>query len=68
MTADLKLDDQQISDAYIYLLGRLLITRQQQADFDDEGLSWNALRRCAPKRLGGRACRCQQVSPSKRAP
>ncbi len=43
MTADLELDDQQISDAYIYLLGRLLITRQQQADFDDEGLSWNAL-------------------------
>ena len=25
-------------------------------------------RRCAPKRLGGPACRCQQVSPSKRAP
>ncbi|MCD9085683.1 DUF1214 domain-containing protein [Stenotrophomonas sp. SY1] len=35
--------DQDISDAYIYLLGRLLITRQQQIDFDQEGLQWNSL-------------------------
>lgn len=35
--------DQDISDAYIYLLGRLLITRQQQVDFDDEGFVWNQL-------------------------
>lgn len=34
--------DQQISDAYIYLLGRLLVLRQQQADFE-EGFKWNAL-------------------------
>lgn len=27
--------DQDISDAYIYLLGRLLVTRQQQLDFKD---------------------------------
>ncbi|KRA82856.1 DUF1214 domain-containing protein [Altererythrobacter sp. Root672] len=39
----LKLSDQQISDAYIYLLGRLLITRQQQVDFDSEGFVWNEL-------------------------
>lgn len=32
-----------ISDAYIYLLGRLLITRQQQVDFDEEGFVWNQL-------------------------
>lgn len=37
------LGDQQISDAYIYLLGRLLITRQQQVDFDSEGFVWNQL-------------------------
>lgn len=35
--------DQDISDAYIYLLGRELITRQQQVDFDDEGFVWNQL-------------------------
>jgi hypothetical protein len=34
--------DQEISDAYIYLLGRLLILRQQQADFQ-EGFKWNTL-------------------------
>lgn len=37
------LSDQDISDAYIYLLGRLLITRQQQVDFDKEGFVWNQL-------------------------
>jgi hypothetical protein len=36
------ISDSQISDAYIYLLGRLLITRQQQADFA-EGMKWNEL-------------------------
>lgn len=41
--AALALSDQDISDAYIYLLGRLLITRQQQVDFDDEGFAWNQL-------------------------
>jgi hypothetical protein len=41
--ADLTLSDQEISDAWIYLLGRLLITRQQQVDFDDEGFEWNQL-------------------------
>lgn len=35
--------DQEISDAYIYLLGRELITRQQQVDFDNEGFVWNKL-------------------------
>jgi hypothetical protein len=35
--------DQDISDAYIYLLGRLLITRQQQVDFDEKGFVWNQL-------------------------
>jgi hypothetical protein len=36
------LSDEQISDAYIYLLGRLLVLRQQQADFA-EGFKWNTL-------------------------
>jgi hypothetical protein len=34
--------EQDISDSYIYLLGRLLVTRQQQLDFQ-EGFKWNEL-------------------------
>ncbi|MNZ31832.1 hypothetical protein D3C78_491440 [compost metagenome] len=34
--------DKDISDAYIYLLGRLLVLRQQQLDFQ-EGMQWNTL-------------------------
>jgi hypothetical protein len=34
--------DQEISDAYNYLLGRLLVTRQQQLDFKD-GFKWNGI-------------------------
>jgi hypothetical protein len=37
-----RITDQDISDAYIYLLGRLLVTRQQQLDFQD-GFKWNEL-------------------------
>lgn len=36
------ISDQDISDAYIYLLGRLLILRQQQLDFK-EGFKWNQI-------------------------
>src|SRR6185436_2314911 len=36
------ISDQDVSDAYIYLLGRLLVTRQQQLDFK-EGFVWNQL-------------------------
>ena len=36
------LSDQGISDGYIYLLGRLTVTRQQQLDFQ-EGFKWNEL-------------------------
>ena len=32
--------DQEVSDAYIYLLGRLLVMRQQAIDFQ-EGFKWN---------------------------
>ncbi|WP_262297714.1 DUF1214 domain-containing protein [Microvirga sesbaniae] len=39
--------DQEISDAYLYLLGRLLVTRQQQLDFQ-EGFQWNDLRHRKP--------------------
>ncbi|GAB2596260.1 DUF1254 domain-containing protein [Ramlibacter solisilvae] len=35
--------DQEISEAYVYLLGRLLVLRQQRLDFEREGLSWNTL-------------------------
>jgi hypothetical protein len=34
--------EKEISDSYIYLLGRLLVTRQQQLDFE-EGFKWNEL-------------------------
>lgn len=37
-----QVSDEEISQAYIYLLGRLLITRQQQLDFQ-EGFKWNEL-------------------------
>ncbi|WP_026622494.1 hypothetical protein M728_005914 (plasmid) [Ensifer sp. WSM1721] len=35
------LNDEEISQAYIYLLGRLYVTRQQQLDFQD-GFQWNS--------------------------
>ncbi|MDH4873571.1 DUF1254 domain-containing protein [Pseudomonas sp. BN515] len=34
--------DQEVGDAYIYLLGRLLVLRQQQLDFQ-QGMRWNQL-------------------------
>ncbi|MGE9008127.1 DUF1214 domain-containing protein [Leptospira interrogans] len=37
-----RITDQDVSDAYIYLLGRLLVTRQQQIDFQ-EGFKWNEI-------------------------
>ena len=36
------ISETEISDSYIYLLGRLLVLRQQQLDFQ-EGFKWNAL-------------------------
>ena len=36
------LSETEISDSYIYLLGRLLVLRQQQLDFQ-EGFKWNEL-------------------------
>jgi hypothetical protein len=39
----MRLSEQAIADAYLYLLGRLLIARQQQIDFDHEGMQWNTL-------------------------
>ena len=35
--------DQDISDAYVYLLGRLLVLRQELLDFRDEGFQWNRI-------------------------
>lgn len=35
--------DQDISDAYLYLLGRLLVLRQEQLDFGKEGIKWNEI-------------------------
>lgn len=39
-TASSKLSDEEVAQAYIYLLGRLYVTRQQQLDFQ-EGFKWN---------------------------
>ena len=41
-TPTASVSDQDISDAYIYLLSRLLVLRQQQLDFK-EGFRWNEL-------------------------
>ena len=35
--------DQDITDAYLYLLGRLLVIRQEILDFRDEGFKWNEI-------------------------
>ncbi|AKM31326.1 hypothetical protein AB870_16140 [Pandoraea faecigallinarum] len=45
--ASTTLTDEQISQAYIYLLGRLLIARQEQLDFRN-GFHWNELVHRAP--------------------
>ena len=37
------ISDQDIADAYLYLLGRLLVLRQQNIDFRDEGFKWNEI-------------------------
>ncbi|MCV9966159.1 DUF1214 domain-containing protein [Pararhizobium sp. BT-229] len=37
-----QVSDEEVSQAYIYLLGRLLVTRQQQLDFQD-GFKWNEI-------------------------
>src|SRR5262245_48769008 len=38
-----KLSERDITDAYLYLLGRLLVLRQEHLDFRDEGFEWNEL-------------------------
>jgi hypothetical protein len=35
--------DQDVADAYVYLLGRLLVLRQEQVDFQKEGFRWNEM-------------------------
>ena len=35
--------DQEVADAYVYLLGRLLVLRQEQIDFQKEGFRWNEM-------------------------
>jgi hypothetical protein len=37
------ISDESISDAYLYLLGRLLVLRQMRLDFEKEGFAWNEL-------------------------
>jgi len=35
--------DQDVADDYVYLLGRLLVLRQEQIDFQKEGFRWNEM-------------------------
>jgi hypothetical protein len=42
--AVIKPDEQTIADAYVYLLGRMLVIRQEQMDLRDPGFAWNAIR------------------------
>ena len=42
--------DQDITDAYLYLLGRLFVLRQEQLDFTKEGFKWNEI---AHRTVGG---------------
>ncbi len=37
------LTDQDISEAYIYLLGRELVLKQEKLDFEKEGFKWNQI-------------------------
>jgi hypothetical protein len=37
------LSDQDISDAYVYLLGRDIILKQERLDFEKEGFQWNKM-------------------------
>lgn len=38
-----ELSDGEISDAYLYLLGRAFVLRQQRLDFEREGFQWNKI-------------------------
>ena len=35
--------EQDVNDAYVYLLGRLLVLRQEQLDFQKDGFQWNQI-------------------------
>ena len=38
------LDEQTITDAYVYLLGRALVIRQEQTDMQEEGVDFNVIK------------------------
>ena len=38
------MDEQTISDAYVYLLGRALIVRQERRDLAEAGVAYNAIK------------------------
>ncbi|MFC5593171.1 DUF1214 domain-containing protein [Lysobacter niastensis] len=41
--ASATVSDQDVTEAYLYLLGRLLVLRQEQLDFGKEGFKWNEI-------------------------
>lgn len=42
--------DKEVVDAYQYLMARILVLRQEQIDFDENGMKWNEL---AHRKVGG---------------
>lgn len=42
-TITTEITDQDIADAYVYLLGRDIVLKQQRIDFEKEGFKWNTL-------------------------
>lgn len=41
--AQASVSNEDISDAYVYLLGRLLVLRQERLDFEKDGFQWNKI-------------------------
>ncbi|MBR0693718.1 DUF1254 domain-containing protein [Bradyrhizobium lablabi] len=44
VTAAAALDEATISDAYVYLLGRAVVIRQEQADLKEKGIGYNVIK------------------------
>ena len=47
-------DPQSIADAYVYLLGRMLVIRQEHIDLDQVGADYNVLTYDPPRQRGSR--------------
>jgi hypothetical protein len=43
-TAQAQLDKQTVTDAYVYLLGRAIVIRQEQTDLKEPGIAYNVIK------------------------